>query len=368
MSNDCFRFQTIGLTLISDLMSKLSNREILGFHDWPLILIGTPILGFLIPIVFFGMPFEPNNLDFYLKWFKSAIYVIANWTLARYLIIFFRKRFPNERQIVKRISWISLLYFISSNLITGVCLTLLLNLIKLGTNASPTLLESNIATITIFITISSIYESIYFFKKWKLSIVQNEALKKEIMQAQINSLRAQVNPHFLFNSLNALTNLIHNDPDTAVKFTEKLSQTYRYILQMNNTELIHLKDELKFLQAYQYLNKVRYGESIHFDISIDEAAKKKLITPLALQMLVENAIKHNIVSKTAPLKIKIYNENGSIIVKNNYQIKKQNIVSTKTGLANIKRRYAFISDKEVDVIQTNDDYIVIVPLIEMNPS
>jgi len=345
---------------------KKENEVLLGFNDFWFIIIGVPILGFLIPLIFFNMPLDFHSPILYQKWLESSIYALANWLISRYLILYFRKKLPNEQDTFKRISLVTLAYLLLSNFVGVICINSILQHFVIFNTPNPSFLQGNIATITCYITIASIYESVFFFSKWKHSLIKTEELKKEIMKTHINSLRAQVNPHFLFNSLNALSNLIQENPQTAIQFTEKLSQTYRYILQMSDTELICLEDELQFLEAYKFLNEERFSDSLSININVDAVARKKLITPLTLQILVENAIKHNIVSKSKPLFVEIFVQDNNIIVKNNLQLKTTDIVSTGTGLKNIEKRYSFITTIAIDVIQTNEHFVVVLPLIELS--
>jgi len=214
--------------------------------------------------------------------------------------------------------------------------------------------------------IGSLYENAYFFDKWKSQIQANEALKNQQVRTQFEVLQNQMSPHFLFNSLNTLTTIIAEDQNIAIQFTEKLSEVYRYILQNREKELVKLDEELEFVKNYVFLLQIRYPENLKVDFRIDDAFLETSVPPLTLQMLVENAIKHNIISKSKPLKIDIYVENGkSIIVKNNLQTKNTVEKSTKTGLSNIKERYAYFGQRNIDIITTRDNYMVAVPILDI---
>jgi LytS/YehU family sensor histidine kinase len=204
-----------------------------------------------------------------------------------------------------------------------------------------------------------------FLKNWKKAIIDSERMKKEQMAAQYESLKNQVNPHFLFNSLNALTNLVYEDRDQAAKFIRELSRVYRYVLDTRSQELVSLKTEMDFVDAYIFLQKIRFDDKL--EISIDyEGYEQKMIPPMALQMLLENAIKHNVIAEEQHLKIDFaVNENGMLIVKNNLQ--KKNIPSEDSsgmGLANIQSRYEFLSDRKVEIVNGPTEFIVKVPLLD----
>jgi LytS/YehU family sensor histidine kinase len=196
--------------------------------------------------------------------------------------------------------------------------------------------------------------------------VEKQKLKRMNMQSQLEGLKNQVNPHFLFNSLNTLTYLIPENSEKSVHFVQQLSKVYRYILEIRDKKLILLEEELNFLNAYTFLLKERFGKNLHIKIDIPEVHLNDKIIPLSLQILFENAIKHNIISSEKPLFMEVFIENGNkLIVKNNLQKKNQVMNSTKLGLQNIKNRYRFFSEKEVEVIVTQESFIVILPMIDV---
>jgi hypothetical protein len=199
---------------------------------------------------------------------------------------------------------------------------------------------------------------------WIKSIENNEELKRENLLAKYEALKNQVNPHFLFNSLNTLSGVVEQHPELATDFIKKLSDIYRYVLEQNDKELISLNDEMKFVEDYIYLSKMRFGEAIIFNSNIPSNANIQIV-PLGLQMLVENAIKHNIIADDMPLKIEIGIEESFIIVKNNIQ-KKTTINSCKEplGLENLKKRYAYLSGSSVEVIDLDSMFIVKLPIIQ----
>lgn len=201
-----------------------------------------------------------------------------------------------------------------------------------------------------------------FLLQWKQSAVEAERYQKQSMEATYENLKSQVNPHFLFNSLNALTNLVYEDQDKATKFIKQLSEVYRYVLDTRDKEVVPLEEELKFLEAYVYLQQIRFGDKLSVTIKLDEV--KSMVAPLAIQMLFENAIKHNEISEENPLAISIYKEADFIVIENTLQPKSQlGQVSSGLGLENIKKRYAFLSDKVVEVIKKDKVFQVKLPLL-----
>ncbi len=221
-----------------------------------------------------------------------------------------------------------------------------------------------VISVVITIMINAIILGFEFFEHWKKSLTEKEALKRDNITAEFESLKNQVNPHFLFNSLNTLSSIIEDDPKTATQFVQKLSSVYRYVLTQRDKETVSLKEELNFINSYVYLNKIRFGENLRVMIVIDEIFYQQQIATLTLQLLLENAIKHNIISKDKPLSIEIGVKNSRIYVKNNLQTKMVHAESNGIGLSNIISRYKYLSKEEVVVSSSNNYFEVSVPLID----
>ena len=221
------------------------------------------------------------------------------------------------------------------------------------------------ASAAIFCTLLmiAIYESVYFLSELKRSIREKEMLKRESLQAQLSALKTQVNPHFLFNNLNTLSAVIPDNPGQAIDFVQQLSKVYRHILEVRDEQSILLKEELEVLEAYAFLLKTRFGENLAISIRITEEQRQQKVVPLSLQILMENAIKHNIVSAARPLYIEIYGGKDSLTVSNTLQKKNQLIESTGIGLDNIRNRYRLLGDRKVEVEDGPSSYTVKIPLI-----
>ena len=213
----------------------------------------------------------------------------------------------------------------------------------------------------LFVFVGSLLSNtVLFFKNWKESAVQQEKLKREQLALQYETLKSQVNPHFLFNNLNSLTSLINSNPAKATDFVKKLSEVYRYVLDQKNHEFVSLSDELKFVESYVYLHKIRFGENLQVQIEIKP--KQYKVIPLSVQLLVENAIKHNEISDQKPLSIRIYEKNEYLVVENKLQ-KKSGSEGSGTGLQNISARYGFFSDRKVIIGFNTENYRVSIPLL-----
>lgn len=206
---------------------------------------------------------------------------------------------------------------------------------------------------------------VYFMEKLKRAQVEAAELKQQSTEAKFEALRNQINPHFLFNSFNVLSSLIYKDVDKSAKFIDQLSSVYRYLLSSQNKKLVLLEEEITFIDAYLYLLHIRFGESLQVNISIEEEKKKLFIAPSSLQLLVENAIKHNVLSRKEILRLSIATIGNQLIVTNNLQEKLDKEESTQVGLKNIKSRYMFLTSDPVEVIRTEDSFTVKLPLLEV---
>ncbi|UFH53874.1 sensor histidine kinase [Spirosoma sp. KNUC1025] len=209
-----------------------------------------------------------------------------------------------------------------------------------------------------------VHESVYTFEKWTQTLQQTEKLKKINLQSQLDSLKQQVNPHFLFNSLNSLSSLIDNDPEKAEHFVEELASVYRYLLQTNEGELTSLQTELSFINSYFHLLKTRYGNGIDLQVMVDDDHQQALLPPLTLQMLVENAVKHNVILPDQPLQIRIETDvDGRLFVINNVQRKNTRAISNGVGLANIATKYQLLGHGNLEIQDESSTFTVVIPLI-----
>ena len=209
-----------------------------------------------------------------------------------------------------------------------------------------------------------------FMKNWKAAMTK-ETTRQEIVAktetAKFESLKSQIDPHFLFNSLNVLTSLIGENPYQAEKFTTKLSKVYRYVLEQRNKDLIPLTEELQFAKTYMELLAMRFEDAVHFEIPSTVSNSELKIVPLSLQLLLENAVKHNVVSSLKPLSIRIYEQDGYLLIENNINPKEAIGKSTQVGLRNIADRYGLITHKRVSIEKDNNTFKVSLPLLtQMN--
>lgn len=201
-----------------------------------------------------------------------------------------------------------------------------------------------------------------FLLEWRQVSIDNEKLKTEHVSSQYNSLKNQVNPHFLFNSLNALSSLVYEDQDKAVEFIRKLSQVYRYVLESKDEEVVSLDKEMDFVKNFTFLQKIRFGDNLK--VKINSGDYKSFVPPLAVQVLVENAIKHNVVSEKDPLTVQVEVDDEYCTVWNSLKEKKAKD-STGIGLSNLIDRYQYLTDKKIMINKTEDSFEVKLPLLKI---
>ncbi|MGC4103388.1 sensor histidine kinase [Ferruginibacter sp.] len=346
---------------------KRTNCKI-AFNDKLLMLFAIPLLSFIIPIVFFGCRLNRQPYFNVARFFSTFIIIVLLWMVNRYILIWCRKRYPRFSDVRKRlliqISTMLLVTLLGNNLLHYILTETIFTENPVSVFDTDHLITSNAAAMFCLIMIIGIYESIYFMHELRSSVQETENLKRENLAAQLNALRTQVNPHFLFNNLNTLISLIPENPDHAVDFVQQLSKVYRHILEVKDEKSIPLKDELDVLHAYTFLMKTRFDKNLEVNVDVPAEKLQKRIVPLSLQILMENAIKHNIVSSDKPLQINVFTDNGSLVVSNNLQMKKQVNESTGIGLNNIRNRYKMLSDAPVKVTESETNFTVSIPLIE----
>jgi Histidine kinase len=299
--------------------------------------------GLTFTVMGYGNGFLADYIDAYLPWTKNATRRLIVSILATIVYTFIAWTF---------IIWIWV--FVTDGELLSV--SKLLNIIPKNKNAY-------FITQAITFMVSAFMHGRSFLIGWRTSLLEAEKLKKDHIAAQYETLKNQVNPHFLFNSFNVLTTLVHKDADLAEQFVRQLSNVYRYVLDSRDKEVVPLELELKQLEAYIFLMKIRFGESLKADIKPINTGGVS-VAPLTLQMLFENALKHNAVSKSTPLSIEVFQEGADyIVVKNLIQLKNSVGESTGVGLENIRSRYKFLSDKAVIVLQEGGFFMVKIPII-----
>jgi len=198
---------------------------------------------------------------------------------------------------------------------------------------------------------------------WREGLVRQELLRRKALELQLEALKNQVNPHFLFNSLNTLTSLVHKDPDMAVQLIMQLSDSYRYLLEQKDKKLVMWSVERQFVENYLGLQHMRFSDNIQYEIKTEDR-EDFFVVPLSVQMMVENAIKHNIITSDEPLRLSLYTEGGFLVVRNNLQAKTTLVAGESVGLENIRQQYEILSGRKVEVLKGDGYFTVKLPMID----
>jgi hypothetical protein len=340
---------------------KINIREVLKS-------LGIGVIIFLVIILLnkiYGSKIEFNR-QLGVMFFYTMLYSIVLGFANRKVFIYLDKKFAAERFSVRRL----ILGFITSFIVTIFVIFLLRIftdvVIEGGTFqkywANERLANYVFASAMAFIVLLCFY-IFYIYKEYNENKVKEQKIIAGTASAQFESLKNQIDPHFLFNSLNVLSSLIEENPDNAQRFTTSLSKIYRYVLEQKDKELVSVSEELAFAKTYMNLLKMRFENSITYEIPSDFDNLEAKVVPLSLQLLLENTIKHNIVSENKPLHIKIYIENNYLIVENNLQKKEVLQDRRGVGLQNIVNRYGLISERKV-LIEENEVYFKVkIPIL-----
>ena len=349
---------------------EMSTNQYLGFNDKKVMATGLLLISLLFPIIFSNIfPFD-KQYNYLHEVIEALLYGTCFWFLCRQIMIECRKRIPEFEKSFIRIFWVIILSLILSTILSMLIIPIinfLLDRVLGWETRSLTGAQGIFVNCLMIFIIIGMYESIWYYNELKTSIEEKEQMKIANLQTQLKSLRNQVNPHFLFNSLNTLNYIVcSKDTDKAKEFIIQLSKVYRYILESREEATISIEDELVFIKAYVLIQKERFLESLKVEINIPNDYLHKQIIPLSLQLLIENAIKHNIISSKKPLSISIEIDakTNEIFVKNNLQKKKNILHSTKVGLQNIKERYQLLSGNyKVSILQTTESFVVKLPIL-----
>ncbi|MGB5818377.1 MAG: histidine kinase [Saonia sp.] len=347
-------------------INKKKRIKYLGFDDFWFIVIGVLILSLVTDYLFSNSFARYPFVEALINWSVSLFFSIFNWFIIRAVMILLRKRYPAFQDDVKRI----ILFFLSIigtvllvDFIGGVLLSLIF-----GVNYNPISRSKVLLPVILISTMTmAIYEAIYHYTRLKKSIREEEQAKQVIVQGQLDTLRNQAQPHFFFNTLNTLRDIIdQNSKEDAKQFVDKLSDVYRFILESGNANLISLRDELKFARAYIHIQSERFGDNLKLNWDVPEAALEGMIVPMSLQLLLENAIKHNVVSKAKPLLIHVRVKDNHLVVGNKMRPKSTQLPSTKVGLKNIEKRYTLISNTSIKVENDGNLFTVSLPLLKLS--
>lgn len=233
-----------------------------------------------------------------------------------------------------------------------------------GDNLGVVLFDNIVTALLVNFIVGAIWTLRIIALGWKKASIEAEKFKRLSAESKYSALLSQINPHFLFNSMNVLASLIPESPEKSVEFVGKFSKIYRYVLEVKDKIVSEMAEELDFLESYCYLQKIRYGDNLIIEKNINTQCLDDFLPPLSLQLLVENAIKHNEVSKANPLKISIESNGQFMIVKNSLRMKFSKEDSAGIGLNNLKERYSHLTEMKPEFYIKNNEYIAKIPLIK----
>lgn len=288
----------------------------------------------------------------------TATFAVLMWYLNIYLI-----SKNNESGKRQSISYTKLMNTLALGMLIMFCLAWLQQLILSHINFGPTMLMVEVRGILINLVCYMFLNLVQKNYENQDVNMELERVRNDNLSAQYDMLKQQVNPHFLFNSLNTLKAMVETKEEKTVDFIINLSSFYRFTLESRKLDLIHLSEEMEILDAYLFLQKARFEDGFTFESNISSKTLQTLIPPFTLQLLVENCLKHNVVSRSKPLSIRIYEEAGKIIVENPIQRKIGEINSLGVGLSNIEQRYKHLQEQPIEIFNDQSTFKIKLPLI-----
>ena len=341
-------------------------KKILGFDDRILALTGMVVNTHTVMAMYYTDAFFNVDFPSYMtKWLGEFVCVSILWVVVRALYLQLLKRKKGIKNIKIRFLIIPLFlipYF-------AICIIFLVFIQPYFDWSYPEFGEPSysvqlVTGVVIFFLDIGIYEALHLFVELKDSKIQEERLKKENLNTQLLNLKHQISPHFLFNSLNTLIYLIDTDKERSKEFVHRLSNVYERVLEFSDKDLISLAEELEYVNAYIGLLEKRYGNNLKVDFNISEKAKQLMILPLSIQMSIENAVKHNVVSRRRPLQIELTDIDNYLIIANNLQKKEISPNNHGQGLENIGNRYKLLSNLEMIIEESDSDFTLKLPLLK----
>jgi sensor histidine kinase YesM len=334
-------------------------------------LLGSLLIGLCVTVVYYAASFlEPSGFS-WLAVGVLLLMVFLMWEAAAFVSDYLDRRLPWPGGVGLRL----LLQVLGSAVLALVIVNVPYTIFKFyslryledpgGHYTLPIFLLINGATLTVFGMVQGAQLGLQFLGRWRQAEVRAERLQREGVQARLSALRQQVSPHFLFNNLNILSVLIDRSQPLAKEFVEQFAQVYRYVLSSQDRELVPVAQELEMVRAYVFLLEQRFAAGLHLELDVPAAWHQHHLPPLALQMLIENAIKHNVVSASRPLVVAVRVVAGVLVVTNNVQPRGSQEKSTGLGLANIGKRYEFLSERRPRMEHTAATFTVELPLLEL---
>lgn len=341
-------------------MKKTKTKKEL-FNDRWIMIFGITVIGGLAPLVFGIRPSQPN----FFQWsILSVLITFFSWVISRRFGNYLWLKFPWDKNPLLHISVVLAYIFTTTAAIILLVYSISLIVDGIKPNYWAEHKTFHLIVLLVFIFTVTLHEATFLFYLWKRELTRTAVLEKENIQSKFDALKNHVNPHFLFNSLGTLSSLINTNQEKAIRYVNEFSKIYRYFLDVNNNDLATIGEEIEFINSYIFLQQIRYTDGFSFENSIDPKYYNNFLLPLTLQLLVENALKHNISSIKSPLHIKVFvDENKqAIVVQNNYQPRKL-ANTTKTGLINLEQRYLNFVGKTISYQQNEYFFTVEIPIL-----
>ncbi len=327
---------------------------------WYYLLI--PVVGIALAAIFIPERTGQGEISAFHYLLHAVVMTCGLWIGCMLIVGFLWNRFPWEQKPARHLILEIILILVYTNAFSY---TLYKIEVRIGiADITEDLFLGAVITNLITLLITAIHEAIEFYQQWKYNFSKSVKMEKDTIEAKYEMLKTQINPHFLFNSLNSLTTLVEEN-DAAVEYIQNLSEFLRYMLKSRDRQLVLVREEIAILNKYVDLQRSRFKANLNIEIDVNEKFYHYSTPPLVLQMLIENCIKHNIISKEKPLHISVRAEKGWLSVENNLQ-KKNEIYSTGQGLRNISERYSFFTPQQVKIHETNSTFKVSIPLLEVD--
>lgn len=333
------------------------------------------VIGFWLsmPFITFALSYILYDERLFVDWRVWAvtypiIYTLGylSWRAHSIYDHFLRGRFPSIKETTKRIYYkLAVNVLIMTPSVLLIFLTFHVFHILGYTLNTQDIIQGYLVGLTVNIVFESLWEVIFIIEKYKEAAAEKEFIEQMQLKHEFNNLKQKVNPHFLFNSFNTLSSLISENKAQAVRFLDELSKVYRYLLRSNESGMSTVEEEVNFIRSYAKLLQTRYGEGFKIEISIAPSSKDREMPSLTLQLLVENAVKHNIIQKDNPVRVLIRSTgDGYLSVENNLNKKSRSLIeSTGIGLTNIREKYRLLHRSDIEITETADSFKVTVPLL-----
>ncbi len=347
---------------------KITATKPLHLNDIGFRLVLIPFFGIAIPL----MTHMTGSSDFThwklkLSYGYTILLAFIIWQGNRYLLFSLRNYFDWFNKPLRKIAALILAVTFFTIPISELLLIGWYHLFKDGQVDWQVVNTSTLIIMICVLFITHVYETVFLVKDSETEMVRNEQLERAKAEAELQALKNQIDPHFMFNSLNTISYLIDESPAKAKEFNEHLADVYRYILQNKSRDLVVVEEELLFLQDYFSLQEIRYGAAVLLQIDIpEETTTGYLMPPISLQILAENAFKHNEFSSQSPLCVTVMYQNEKLVVKNKVLRKATGKNSAKVGLANLQERYRLTTEKSIEVFENDISFIVHLPLLKMD--